>query len=266
MNEKIGIILVSYGSASKAGREKSLNRFEEMVRETFQGYWIRSAFTSNYMIEKVREREEIDILSFQEAMKCAKEDGVENLIVQQVHLLNGYIGSKEIDELEKYKDQFNKIEVGKPLLASEKDIEKVASIIVEDGKKYIDEKTAVCFVGHGTESDSNTDYTLIQDAIRMLGSEQYFIGVLHGKPSAENIISQIKKKQYDRIVLIPLMLTTGYHVNKNIAGIDKDSWKSQFEAEGYRVECVMRGLGENEQIRNIFLMHTFEAMRNMNKR
>ena len=45
-----------------------------------------------------------------------------------------------------------------------------------------------------------------------------------------------------------------------MAGDDPDSWKSVFEAEGYDVECLIRGLGENEEIRKIYAEHAQKAI------
>ena len=52
----------------------------------------------------------------------------------------------------------------------------------------------------------------------------------------------------------------GDHANNDMAGDDPDSWKSVFEAEGYDVECLIRGLGENEEIRKIYAEHAQKAI------
>jgi sirohydrochlorin cobaltochelatase len=44
-----------------------------------------------------------------------------------------------------------------------------------------------------------------------------------------------------------------------MAGADEDSWKSMLEAEGYEVECVLRGIGEFEGIGAIFREHAEKA-------
>ena len=45
-----------------------------------------------------------------------------------------------------------------------------------------------------------------------------------------------------------------------MAGDEEDSWKSVFEAEGYEVECILRGLGELEGIRQLIVEHTQAAI------
>ena len=56
------------------------------------------------------------------------------------------------------------------------------------------------------------------------------------------------------------MLVDGYHANNDMAGEDKDSSKSRFEAAGYEVVCHIKGLGEYENIRKIYLEHLRKEM------
>ena len=62
-----------------------------------------------------------------------------------------------------------------------------------------------------------------------------------------------------KAALMPFMLVAGYHAKNDMAG-DEDSWKSQLEDEGYEVRVIMKGLGEFEGIRRIFLEHIEETM------
>ena len=56
------------------------------------------------------------------------------------------------------------------------------------------------------------------------------------------------------------MVVCGDHGNNDMAGDDEDSWKSAFESEGFKVECVLKGLGENEAIRQIYVDHAKAAI------
>ena len=44
-----------------------------------------------------------------------------------------------------------------------------------------------------------------------------------------------------------------------LAGEEEDSWKSRLERAGYQVECRIRGLGEVEAIRKLYVAHVREA-------
>ena len=62
-----------------------------------------------------------------------------------------------------------------------------------------------------------------------------------------------------------LMDVAGDHANNDMAGDEDDSWKSQLTAEGYEVECLIHGLGENEAIQQIYVEHTQAAVDGLNK-
>ncbi|MCQ2509878.1 MAG: sirohydrochlorin cobaltochelatase, partial [Lachnospiraceae bacterium] len=49
------------------------------------------------------------------------------------------------------------------------------------------------------------------------------------------------------------------HANNDLAGDEEDSWKSILEAEGFKVEPVLVGLGERASIRKIFVEHAEKA-------
>ena len=56
------------------------------------------------------------------------------------------------------------------------------------------------------------------------------------------------------------MVVAGDHANNDMAGDEEDSWKTVFEQNGYEVICLLRGLGENEDIRRIYAEHTQNAV------
>ena len=80
-------------------------------------------------------------------------------------------------------------------------------------------------------------------------------GSMHGEK-----IEAVKQGEYTKVVLEPLMIVAGDHANNDMAGDEDDSWKSLFENEGYEVTCVLKGLGEMEQIRELIAEHTRSAI------
>lgn len=63
----------------------------------------------------------------------------------------------------------------------------------------------------------------------------------------------------ERVALAPLLVASGMHAAREIAGDSEESWKSRFERAGYSVKCIMRGLGEYAGIRRIYVRHAKEA-------
>ena len=79
------------------------------------------------------------------------------------------------------------------------------------------------------------------------------------KSVLEDVLAGVKDSGAHRVVLQPLMIVAGDHATNDMAGEEEDSWKNQFEAAGYTVECHLKGLGEYEGIRKIFLKHIEES-------
>ena len=65
---------------------------------------------------------------------------------------------------------------------------------------------------------------------------------------------------YERVILRPLMIVAGDHANNDMAAEDDpESWYSIFTAAGYKVECVLEGLGQVEAIRDLIVAHCRET-------
>ena len=58
-----------------------------------------------------------------------------------------------------------------------------------------------------------------------------------------------------QVVLAPFMIVAGDHAKNDMAGDDPQSWYSQFKAQGYCVEPVLKGLGEYPGIRRLLVEH-----------
>ncbi len=120
-------------------------------------------------------------------------------------------------------------------------------------------------MGHGTEADSNAVYQKMQDLLTKDGFANYYVGTVEATPSLDDVLAKVKAGNYERVVLEPLMVVAGDHANNDMAGDEDGSWKKTFEDAGYKVECVLRGLGENEAIRQIYVEHAQEAIDSLKK-
>ena len=73
--------------------------------------------------------------------------------------------------------------MGEPLLTSDEDFAAVMQAIVEATAEYDDGETAICFMGHGTEAESNGVYAKMQQLLTDGGHTNYFIGTVEAEPS-----------------------------------------------------------------------------------
>ena len=254
------LLVVSFGTSFNDSRRLTIGAIETALQEAFPDWSVRRAFTSQIIIDHVLKRDGVKIDNVQEALDRAANNGVKTLVVQPTHLMHGFEYTDLKNELAAYADAFDKIVLAEPLLNTDTDFDMVAEAIVDATAKYDDGKTAVCFMGHGTEAESNGVYAKMQTILSEAGCEHYYIGTVEAEPSVEDVLKMVKAGEYSRVVLRPLMIVAGDHANNDMAGDDDDSWKSIFEAAGYEVACVLEGLGQLPAVCGLFAEHTREAM------
>ena len=254
------LLVVSFGTSFNDSRRLTIGAIETALQEAFPDWSVRRAFTSQIIIDHVLKRDGEKIDNVSEALDRAADNGVKTLVVQPTHLMHGVEYTDLKNELAEYADAFDKIVLAEPLLNTDADFDMVAEAIVNATAKYDDGKTAVCFMGHGTEAESNGVYAKMQTILSEAGCEHYFVGTVEAEPSVEDVLKMVKAGEYSRVVLRPLMIVAGDHAHNDMAGDDDDSWKSIFEAAGYEVECVLEGLGQLPEVCGLFAEHTLEAM------
>lgn len=260
------ILVVSFGTSYNDNRDATIGAIEEAITAEFQDYEVRRAFTSQIIIDKLKERDGLEIDNVEQALEKLAAEGVRNLVVQPTHLMDGYEYMDLKEELSEYEDQFGQVVLGAPLLIEDSDFEATAKAIAEATASKDDGKTAICFMGHGTEAASNSVYAKLQTVMADMGYQNYFIGTVEAAPTVEDLMAALDQAGiYEKVVLQPLMVVAGDHANNDMAGEEEDSWKSQFEAAGYEVECILEGLGQNEAIRQIYVSHTQQAIDSLSK-
>lgn len=255
------ILVVSFGTSYSNSRHVTIGAVEDAIREAYPDYQVRRAFTAQIIIDKLKKEENIEIDNVKQALDRAVANGVKTLIVQPTHLMNGLEYNDLKKELDKYKDKFDKIALGEPLLTSDEDYKQVIAAITNDTKEYLDGETAICFMGHGTEAKSNKVYATMQEKLKAAGYNDYFVGTVEATPSVDDVIAQVKESgKYKRVILQPLMVVAGDHANNDMAGNEEDSWASKFKAAGFEVKPVLKGLGQNYDIQKIYLEHVKAAI------
>ena len=254
------LLVVSFGTSFNDSRRQTIGAIESAMIKAFPDYSVRRGFTSQIIIDHVKKRDNVTIDNLTEALDRAVNNGVKTLVVQPTHLMSGFEYTDVVNELGNYSDAFEKIAVGQPILTTDEDFEKVIGIITDATKEYDDGETAIIFMGHGTEADSNGVYAKMQEMITADGFENYYIGTVEATPSLDDVVQAAKDGGYKKVVLEPLMIVCGDHANNDMAGDEEDSWKSVFEKEGFEVECVLRGLGELPGIQEMIAAHAKEAV------
>lgn len=254
------LLVVSFGTSFNDNRRMTIGAIEAALAEAFPDWSVRRAFTSQIIIDHVKSRDGEVIDNVTEALERAVANGVKTLVVQPTHLMDGFEYNDLVGELAQYADAFERIEIGAPLLTSDSDFDAVAYAVATATAQYDDGETAICFMGHGTEAESNGVYEKMQSVLLGKGLGHYYIGTVEAEPSVEDVLAAVQQGAYKRVVLRPLMVVAGDHANNDMAGDDEDSWKSIFEAAGYDVECVIEGLGGLEAIQQLYVAHAQAAI------
>ncbi|HOO28056.1 MAG TPA: sirohydrochlorin cobaltochelatase, partial [Lachnospiraceae bacterium] len=197
--EKPVILVVSFGTSYNDSRDKTIGGIEQAIADANPDYEVRRAFTSQIIIDKLKERDGLEIDNVKEALDRAVADGVKTLVVQPTHLMNGYEYTDLMDELSEYEDSFDQIAVGEPLLTSDDDFEAVISAITAHTESYCSDDTAIIFMGHGTEADSNSVYEKMQNMISADGFSDYYIGTVEATPSLEDVIADATAGGYTKV-------------------------------------------------------------------
>lgn len=254
------LLVISFGTSFNDSRRLTIGAIENDIESAFPDYSVRRGFTANIVIDHINRRDGVLIDDIDTSLERAADNGVKTLVVQPTHLMNGIEYDEIVEKVANYSDAFEKVVFGEPLLTSDDDFERVEKAIVDWTSEYDDGETAICFMGHGTEHEANKVYQKMQDMLIADGHTNYFIGTVEASPTLEDVVEKVKAGGYKRVVLEPLMVVAGDHANNDMAGDEEDSWKTVFENEGYEVECILRGLGENEEIRKLYVEHTQAAI------
>ena len=253
------LLVVSFGTSFNDNRVATIGAVEAAMEKAFPDYSVRRGFTANIIIEHIQRRDGEIIDDVEQALDRAKANGVKNLLVQPTHLMNGYEYGDLVKELEGRQGDFESIKIGAPLLTSDEDFTQVAQAMVDATKDLVDEKTAVCYMGHGTEAASNGIYARMQEELKAAGHENYFVGTVEAAPTAGDLVELVKEGGYEKVVLRPMMIVAGDHANNDMAGDEAGSWKSVFTAAGFEVQCEVKGLGELEAIQQLLVEHARDA-------
>ena len=257
--QKTGLLVVSFGTSYQDSLIHNIQAIETSIANAFPGCMMRRAFTSGMIIRKLRNRDNYHVDTVKEALDSFLADGFTDLIVQPTHIINGVENDIMLETLHSYKNNFQSIRVGSPLLTTTEDYRALISSMMTEYADLKDDEFLV-FMGHGTEHDANAVYPALDYMLKADGHTNVYIGTVEGYPDLSLVKELVRQKAPRRILLAPLMIVAGDHATNDMAGDEDDSWKNEFIREGYEVSCILKGLGEYPAVRNIFIRHAKEAV------
>ena len=256
---KKAILVVSFGTSYNPTREKTIDVIESKIGDAFSDWKIYRAWTSKMIMAKLLKRDGIKINNVKEAMEQMRDDGITDVVIQPTHVINGIEKDLMTEDALSWHDSFHSITFGTPLLTSEQDNCDMIEAIHQEFS-YLKADEALVLMGHGTTHYANAIYAALDYTFKDKGYPNIHLGTVEAYPSMETLLKVIREQNPSKVVLAPFMIVAGDHARNDMAGDDPDSWRCQFEAAGFPVECVPKGLGEYAKVQEIFIRHVREAM------
>lgn len=248
---KKAILVVSFGTSYEETRKKTIEAIEKRIAEKFEEYQVYRAFTSKIILKKLK-KQGLQVYDVEEAMEQIRKNGVEQLIVQPTHVINGIENDNMHRDVMKSEGKISTILFGKPLLSDTEDYQELAHIIEQTYPVEDDE--VLVLMGHGSDHYANASYPAFEYTLKQEGFSKIIVGTVEGYPSFEEACENLKTSGKKKVCLVPMMIVAGDHATNDMAGSD-DSWKAKLEADGYQVRCVMAGLGEIRKVQDMFVKH-----------
>lgn len=250
------ILVVSFGTCHEDTWNKTIGKIEQEVAAAYPTHLVAVAYTSPTVRRFWAKRGRI-LPAPEDALEQLVSQGIQDIVVQPTHLICGKEYDKLHETLCQYKTKFRTIKMGLPLLSSTEDMQQVAQIIFTQFPKRPD--TVLLLMGHGTAHQINSIYAAFDYLCKAKEREDIYVGSIDGYPRIDDLIPMLQKKGYHNILLTPLLLVAGSHVLKDMTGQDENSWQSKLQAAHFSVSTCIRGLGEYQAIRQMYLQHIKDA-------
>lgn len=249
------ILVVSFGTSYNDSRALTLDAIEQEIAKANPDWDVRRAYTAQTIIDKLAQRDNLQIDNVIQAMDKLVADGVKELVIQPTHVMPGYEYDDVVREVTPYAEKFEKFSIGKPLIFHPEDYDAVIDALVNNMPEVGKEEIAVVLMGHGSYHYANAIYSELQYLLHAKGYENVFVGTVEGVPTVDHVIAAVTANGAKTVVQYPLMIVAGDHANNDMAGEEDDSWNTLFTNAGFQVENRIQGLGQNEAIRALILAH-----------
>ena len=262
--ERDAILVMSFGTTFRQTRKKTIDAVTGAVQHTYPAVKVVLAFTSHIVIERVKKNEGVLYPTPEEALQKLRDEGCTRVALVSLDIIPGieYAYKKEV--FDECKSWFHRMTLGTPLVywqGQEEKRDDVADVMAAVAKELPAraEDEAVLLMAHGTPHPANAYYAVMQDRLEKLGEERVYIYTVEGRPHLDDVVPKLKEAGVRKVTLAPLMLVAGDHATNDMAGEEPDSHKSLLEREGFCVQTILKGIGENAAVRKIFAARAAEA-------
>ncbi|TNV19038.1 sirohydrochlorin cobaltochelatase [Buttiauxella sp. B2] len=259
---KKALLVISFGTSYHDTCTKNIVACEDQLASTFADRDLFRAFTSGMIIRKLKSRDNLDIDSPAQALLRLARLGYQDVAVQSLHVINGDEYEKIAREVQAHSHLFQRLVLGNALLSDFNDYELLLSAL-QSQMPPLEPDERVVFMGHGASHHAFSAYACLDHlmAARQIPAR---VGAVESYPEIDQILSGLLREKVCKVHLMPLMLVAGDHAINDMASDEEGSWKAQLHEAGIDAQPWLQGLGENPQIRAMFVNHLQRALEKSN--
>lgn len=265
LKNKDAILVMTFGTTFADNRAKTIDAVEAAIQKAHPDIPVFEAYTSHIIIDRVKAKEGIQKMTPEEAFSKLKAEGYTRVAVVSLDVIPGMEYSYDSIITKMQMSKFKELSLATPLMyfqGTEGEPDQVVDFLnaVKSQFPVMGKEDATLIMAHGTPHPGNAYYSVIQDRIEKLGMNNVFVYSVEGRPNLDDVIPKLKAKGFKNVTLMPIMMVAGDHANNDMAGDDPDSHKSILTKAGFKVNTYIHGLGENENVRALYIQRANEAL------
>ena len=265
LKNKDAILVMTFGTTFADTRAKTIDAVEAAIQKAHPDIPVFEAYTSHIIIDRVKAKEGIQKMTPEEAFSKLKAEGYTRVAVVSLDVIPGMEYSYDSIITKMQMSKFKELSLATPLMyfqGTEGEPDQVVDFLnaVKSQFPVMGKEDATLIMAHGTPHPGNAYYSVIQDRIEKLGMNNVFVYCVEGRPNLDDVIQKLKAKGFKNVTLMPIMMVAGDHANNDMAGDDPDSHKSILTKAGFKVNTYIHGLGENENVRALYIQRANEAL------
>ena len=128
-NSKPVLMVVSFGTSYPESRELTIGAVETALQTAYPDYQVRRAFTSQVILDILKQRDGLEIDNVRQALERLVHDGVQDVVIQPTHVITGSEYHDVLEEVAEFAEKFHSVKVGRALLTLDRDYDTLISIL-----------------------------------------------------------------------------------------------------------------------------------------
>ncbi len=251
---KAAILMVHFGTTHDDTRALTIDAINQKVKDSFPECDVFEAYTSRIIIKRLKERG-IEKQTPSQVLERLIAEGYKKVYIQPTNIITGKENKTLGLEVDKVRDKFTDVRIGKALLYSLEDTREVVAILTERHRQSSAD-AHVLLVGHGTDDPGNALYSQTDYMFKSQGHANFHVATIEGFPEFDDALAQLQRQKARKVTLVPFMFVAGDHAANDIS----QDWKKSLEGNGFQVDVKMEGLGQIPEIQDIFIRHLNAAI------